>query len=234
MINNKKVMAFIPARGGSKRLPHKNILPLAGQPLISWSIEAAQNSQYIDDIFVSTDDADIAEVSTSYGVKIPELRPSHLATDEASTESVITYTLDKFGKDIDIIVLLQPTSPLRNAQHIDTALEMYIEKNAFSIVSVTPCEHSPLWANTLPKNHSMGNFIRPESLKRSQELNTFYRINGAIYIFDAKKLMEYGEIRYTPESYAFIMDPIHSVDIDQSIDFSFAELLIHQGKNLAE
>ncbi|MGV6986377.1 acylneuraminate cytidylyltransferase family protein [Providencia hangzhouensis] len=234
MINNKKVMAFIPARGGSKRLPHKNILPLAGQPLISWSIGAAQNSRYIDDIFVSTDDTDIAEVSTNYGVKVPELRPSHLATDEASTESVLTYTLDKFGKDVDIIVLLQPTSPLRNAQHIDNALEMYIEKNAFSIVSVTPCEHSPLWANTLPKNHSMGDFIRPDSLKRSQDLSTFYRINGAIYIFDAKKLMEYGEIRYTPESYAFIMDQIHSVDIDQSIDFIFAELLIHQGKNLTK
>ncbi|MFD1093960.1 cytidylyltransferase domain-containing protein [Providencia vermicola] len=232
MINNKRVMAFIPARGGSKRLPHKNILPLAGQPLISWSIEAAQKSQYVDDIFVSTDDPEIAKVSADYNVDIPELRPTYLATDEASTDSVLTYTLDKFGKDVDIIVLLQPTSPLRNAQHIDKALEMFIEKNAFSVVSVTPCDHSPLWANTLPMNNSMGDFIRPDALKRSQDLSTYYRINGAIYIFDAKKLIEYGEIRYTNESYAFVMEQIHSVDIDQSLDFSFAELLIKENKHL--
>ncbi|WP_051117228.1 cytidylyltransferase domain-containing protein, partial [Vibrio campbellii] len=184
MIDGKKVLAFIPARGGSKRLPRKNILPIAGKPLIGWSIDAAKGSEYIDDTFISTDDQEIADVAAGLGIPAPELRPEHLASDTASTANVLTYTLEKFGTGFDIVILLQPTSPLRTSQHIDQALELFIEKQAFSVVSVTPCEHPPLWSNILPDNGSMENFIRPEALKRSQDLGSFYRFNGAIYIFD--------------------------------------------------
>ncbi|MFB9141387.1 cytidylyltransferase domain-containing protein [Vibrio artabrorum] len=228
MIDTKKVLAIIPARGGSKRLPRKNILPLAGKPLIGWSIDAAKNSKYIDQIFVSTDDQEIADVSSLFGVDVPELRPDHLASDTATTESVLTYTLEKFGSDVDIIVLLQPTSPLRTAQHIDEALDLFIEKQAFSVVSVTPCEHPPLWANTLPDDGAMGDFIRPEALKRSQDCGDFFRFNGAIYIFDARKLMEYGEIKYTEESFAYVMENRVSFDIDQQLDFELAEFFINK------
>ncbi|CAE6880905.1 Cytidylyltransferase [Vibrio sp. B1FIG11] len=119
MIDGKKVLAFIPARGGSKRLPRKNILPIAGKPLIGWSIDAAKGSEYIDDIFISTDDQEIADVAAGLGIPAPELRPEHLASDTASTANVLTYTLEKFGTDFDIVILLQPTSPLRTSQHID-------------------------------------------------------------------------------------------------------------------
>ncbi|MEZ8379081.1 acylneuraminate cytidylyltransferase family protein [Vibrio splendidus] len=228
MIDTKKILAIIPARGGSKRLPRKNVLPLAGKPLIGWSIDAAKNSKYIDQIFVSTDDKEIADVSSLFGIDVPELRPDHLASDTATTESVLTYTLEKFGKDVDIIVLLQPTSPLRTAQHIDEALDLFIKKQAFSVVSVTPCEHPPLWANTLPEDGTMGDFIRPEALKRSQDCGDFFRFNGAIYIFDVRKFMEYGEIRYTEESFAYLMENRVSFDIDQQLDFELTEFFMNK------
>ncbi|MEZ9449312.1 acylneuraminate cytidylyltransferase family protein [Vibrio splendidus] len=228
MIDTNKVLAIIPARGGSKRLPRKNVLPLAGKPLIGWSIDAAKNSKYIDQIFVSTDDKEIADVSSLFGIDVPELRPDHLASDTATTESVLTYTLEKFGKDVDIIVLLQPTSPLRTAQHIDEALDLFIKKQAFSVVSVTPCEHPPLWANTLPEDGTMGDFIRPEALKRSQDCGDFFRFNGAIYIFDVQKFMEYGEIRYTEESFAYLMENRVSFDIDQQLDFELTEFFMNK------
>lgn len=228
MINGKRVLAFIPARGGSKRLPRKNVLPLAGKALIGWSIDAAKESQYIDQLFVSTDDQEIADIASLHGVHIPELRPDHLASDTSTTESVLTYTLDKFGGQADIIILLQPTSPLRTAQHIDEALELFVQKQAFSVVSVTPCEHPPLWSNPLPNDGCMGNFIRPETLKRSQDLDDFYRINGAIYIFDVCKLKAIGEICYTSESYAYIMDNYVSIDIDNKIDFELAEFFMER------
>lgn len=225
MINDKKILAFIPARGGSKRLPQKNILSLAGKPLIAWSIDAAKNSKYIDDIFVSTDDKNIASIASTYGIDIPELRPSYLASDNSSTDSALIYTLEKYAKNIDIVVILQPTSPLRNFNHIDESLELFIKNDAFSVVSVTECEHSPLWANTLPNDLNLENFISKEAQKRSQDLSKFYRLNGAIYIFDVKKLLEYNGIVYTSRSYAYIMDQIASVDIDTQTDFLYAEFL---------
>lgn len=221
-------MAFIPARGGSKRLPRKNVLPLAGKPLINWSIEAGKKSQYIDRVFVSTDDKEIADVAWQLDVELPELRPAELASDTAKTEDVLLYSLEKFAPDVDVVVLLQPTSPLRTAEHIDEALELFMEQEAFSVVSVTPCEHPPLWSNTLPKDNSMGDFIRPEALSRSQDISQYYRLSGAIYIFDVKKLREYNEIRYTSETYAYVMDNDVSFDIDTEIDFDLAQFFMER------
>jgi len=226
MINKKKVLAIIPARGGSKRLPRKNVLPINGKPLISWTIDAANKSEYIDSIFISTDDEEVALIAQQHGLLIPELRPAELAADEASTDSMLLYTLNKFGNGYDVIVLLQPTSPLRTVTDIDNAIEHFINKNAFSVVSVTPCEHSPLWSNNLPDDGNMGAFINKQALKRSQELSQFYRLNGAIYIFDIKKLIQYGEVRYTDESFAYEMTNVNSVDIDTKLDFEIAELLL--------
>lgn len=228
MLNDKKIMAFIPARGGSKRLPRKNVLPLAGKPLINWSIEAGKKSQYIDRVFVSTDDKEIADVACQLDAELPELRPAELASDTAKTEDVLLYSLEKFAPDVDVVVLLQPTSPLRTAEHIDEALELFMEQEAFSVVSVTPCEHPPLWSNTLPKDNSMGDFIRPEALSRSQDISQYYRLNGAIYIFDVKKLREYNEIRYTSETYAYVMDSDVSFDIDTEIDFDLAQFFMER------
>jgi N-acylneuraminate cytidylyltransferase len=233
MINGKKVLALIPARGGSKRLPRKNILPLRGKPLIGWSIDAAKESRYIDQVLVSTDAQEIADVASLFGVVVPELRPDNLSSDTAKTESVLVYSLEKFGDGIDILILLQPTSPLRTAKHIDEALELFMEKQALSVVSVTPCEHSPMWSNMLPEDRAMQDFLRPDALNRSQDLDTFYRLNGAIYVFDAHKLLEHKEIRYTTESFAYLMDNQFSFDIDTEFDFDLAEFFMQKasGRN---
>lgn len=219
----RKVVAIIPARGGSKRLPRKNILPLSGKPLITWTIEAAKKSKYITDIIISTDDLEISNVASKSGVDIPEFRPPELATDTATTESVLFYTIDKFTKDADIIVLLQPTSPLRTYKHIDEAIELLVQKEAFSIVSVTHCEHPLQWSNFLPGNRSMKNFIDKDSTKRSQDYDKAFRLNGAIYVYDVKKLVSAGEIQFREDTYAYIMPNMFSIDIDCENDFDLAE-----------
>jgi len=225
MINGKKVIAIIPARGGSKRLPKKNILPLNGKPLIGWSIDEAKNSQYIDEIFVSTDDPAIADISESYDISIPELRPDELSSDNARTDDVLTYTLGKFGEGFDIVILLQPSSPLRTSKHIDEALELFIEKKAISVVSVTNCEHPPQWTNILPENGSLFDFIKPENIKRSQDLDTYYRLNGAVYIYDINEFSNNEAIIFSEGSYAYVMDNKSSIDIDTAFDFEMAKFV---------
>ena len=231
MINGKKVLALIPARGGSKRLPQKNILPLNGKALIGWSIDAARDSRFIDQILVSTDDQEIADIASLFGAWVPELRSQNLSSDTAKTESVLLYILEKFGADVDVLILLQPTSPLRTAKHIDEALELFTEKKASSVVSVTPCDHSPMWSNTLPEDGVMVDFLRPEMLARSQDLDTFYRLNGAVYIFDAHELLEQKEIRYTSKTFAYLMDNRLSLDIDTEFDFELAEFFMQKGSS---
>lgn len=225
MLDGKRVIAVIPARGGSKRLPRKNILPLGGKPLIGWTIEAAQSSIYIDDVIVSTDNKEIADTASQFGLTVPELRPEALSTDTATTQSVLFYILNKYGKNADIVVLLQPTSPFRNGRHIDEAIELLTKKSAFSIVSVTPCEHPPQWANYLPDNDSMKGFVRVDSNKRSQDLGESFRLNGAIYVYDIQKLIEVGDMTFRQDTYAYRMSNNVSVDIDNQIDFDIAEFL---------
>lgn len=228
MINNKRVLAIIPARGGSKRLPRKNILSIAGKPLIDWTIEAALSSEYVDEVFVSTDDQEIAGIASKHNISIPELRPRALSSDYASTQDVIFYTLENFGNEADIIVILQPTSPLRVAEQIDGAIKLFEKNNAFSVVSVTPCEHPPMWSNTLPENCSMEGFLDAASNKRSQDLDIYFRLNGAIYVYDVAKLNALGVMAYTSESYAYKMCHESSVDIDTQLDFDFAALLLNR------
>lgn len=228
MINNKKVLAIIPARGGSKRLPRKNILPIAGKPLIDWTIEAALSSEHVDEVFVSTDDQEIADVASKHNISMPKLRPQALSSDYASTQDVIFYTLENFGNEADIIVILQPTSPLRVAEQIDGAIKLFEKKNAFSVVSVTPCEHPPMWSNTLPEDCSMEGFLDTASNKRSQDLGVYFRLNGAVYVYDVAKLKALGVMAYTSESYAYKMSHESSVDIDTQLDFDFAALLLNR------
>ena len=148
MIKGKTVLAVIPARGGSKRLPRKNCLLLQGKPLIVYSIEAAKESVYIDEVVVSTDDEEIASLARQAGASVPFLRPAELSTDEASSVDVVAHALNYYQvnekKLFDYVVLLQPTSPLRTAAHINQALELLKEKKADAIVSVCEAEHSPL------------------------------------------------------------------------------------------
>ncbi|NHN39438.1 acylneuraminate cytidylyltransferase family protein [Pseudomaricurvus alcaniphilus] len=230
MIQGKSVLALIPARGGSKRLPGKNVRDLGGKPLIGWSIEAARNAEYVDRVMVSTDDAGIAAAAQQYGAEVPFMRPAALANDTASTNAVILHCLESLApQQFDIVVVLQPTSPLRNAVDIDQALAQFVRQGADGVVSVCECEHSPLWSNTLPADNSLGDFLRPEVRgKRSQDLPGFYRLNGAMYVFSSAALLNQGGIHYSPAVYAYVMPAERSVDIDSELDFKFAELLVSE------
>jgi len=228
MYNGKTFLAIIPARGGSKRLPNKNILPLAGKPMLVWTIESAIQSKYLDEIVLSTDSDDIIKVAGNYKIKTIK-RPIELASDTAKTVDVVKHVIENIDKKYDFIVLLQPTSPLRTSTHIDEAIEQLIKLNADAIISVTETDHSPLWCNILPENLSMENFISEDiKHKRSQELPKFYRLNGAIYICKTEKLIEENTFFLKKNVYAYIMDKKSSIDIDEELDFKLAEIILKE------
>jgi len=226
MYKEKTFLAIIPARGGSKRLPRKNLLDLHGKPLIAWSIEAGLKSQYIDNIVITSDDDEILTIAQAYGVQTIK-RPAELATDTATTFDAIQHTIEQLQQSYDYTVLLQPTSPLRDHTHIDEAIELLEQKRADAIISVCEVDHSPLWTNTLPKNGSMKNFIHKEIInKRSQDLETYYRLNGAIYICKTDRLLKEKSFFISDNIYAYIMNKNVSIDIDEEIDFIVAQQLL--------
>lgn len=225
MYKDKTFLAIILARGGSKRLPRKNILNLAGKPLIAWTIEAAKNSNYIDQVIVSSDDDEIINIAIEYGSKTIK-RPSVLASDTSTSFEAIKHTLDNVG-NYNYIILLQPTSPLRTTKQIDEAIELLDIKKADAIISVSEMEHSPLWSNTLPDDGNMRNFLRDEvKNSRSQDFLQYFRLNGAIYLCTIDKLLEEKSFMLKENIYAYQMDRQSSIDIDFKIDFKIAEVLM--------
>jgi len=225
MYKDKTFLAIIPARGGSKRLPRKNVLDLNGKPLISYSIEAGLESSCVDKVIVTSDDDEILTISKKYGAHIIK-RPDELASDTATTIDAIEHTIENVEK-YDYVVLLQPTSPLRNEKHIDEAIELLEAKNADAVVSVSEMDHSPLWSNTLDDNLSMKGFLKDEVLnKRSQDLEKYYRLNGAIYICKTEKLLKEKSFFLKDHIFAYMMDRKSSIDIDEEIDFKIAKVLV--------
>ncbi|SHH17612.1 acylneuraminate cytidylyltransferase family protein [Ferrimonas marina] len=220
------VMALIPARGGSKRLPGKNLRPLAGKPMIAHTIEAARAAACIDQVVVSTDCPQIAQVARQYGAEVPGLRPAKLASDEAGSAEVVAHALSHWATPgISHVALLQPTSPLRGAEHIDAAWEQMQRHQARAVVSVTPCEHPPQWSNQLGPDASLDGFLSRNAQQRSQDLGPWFRLNGAIYLFE--RTLPLSSL-YGPGSHALVMDNRASVDIDTLLDFQFAEFLLTQ------
>lgn len=227
MFKSKTFLAVIPARGESKRLPNKNILNLSGKPLIAWTIESALKSKYIDKIVVSSDSDEILKIAESYDNVFCLKRPQHLATDTSKTIDVVKHVLECVREKFDYIVLLQPTSPLRREWHINEAIEFLSEKNADAVISVCEMEYSPLWSNTLPEDLSMKKFLREDIKgKRSQDLPKYFRLNGAIYICKTEKILEENTFFLKDNIFAYIMDKMSSVDIDDEFDFKLAELIM--------
>ena len=231
MYHGKKFLAIIPARGGSKRLPRKNVLDLGGKPLIAWTIEAALGCSYIDEVVVTTDDDEIAEVAKKFGANVPFLRPAILASDTATSFDAIKHTIDfyrdELSKEFDFVVLLQPTSPLRDSRNIFEAIKLLEKKNADAIISVCKVDHSPLWMNILPVNTSMENFLRDEVKNvRSQDLPQNYRLNGALYICQTDKLLTEKSFFISTNIFAYIMSKETSVDIDDLFDHELAQCLL--------
>lgn len=232
-MSNERILALIPARGGSKRLPGKNVLSMGGKPLIAWSIEAAKNSGIFADIVVSTDDGEIAEVSRKYGAQIPFMRPAEVAGDSAGTFDVVKHALEaleKLGKTYTHVMVLQPTSPLRSPEDITRSLELLKSKNSDAVISVTLCEHPPQWSNTLPENGSMDQFLKPELIVRSQDLPSSFRLNGAIYLYETQALLKNKAMLPMKNSFAYVMDQARSIDIDTQFDFDVAAAILSLNK----
>ncbi len=224
-----KNIAIIPARSGSKGLKDKNIKLLNGKPMLAYSIEAAKNTGLFDEIFVSTDSELYADISKEYGAIVPFLRGKELSSDTASSWDVVKDVLikyEKLGITFNTVVLLQPTSPLRTSQDIMKAYSLMEKKQANAVVSICEVDHSPLWCNTIPEDGSLVNFISREIVMKSrQNLETYYRINGALYVVKTDYLFN-AETIYDSECYAYIMTKRKSIDIDDQLDFDIAEIIM--------
>lgn len=222
---NMKNIAIIPARSGSKRLPEKNIKPLCGKPLLAYSIESAIQSGMFDIVHVSTDIERYAQIARSYGADVPFLRSAENSTDTASSWSAVLEVLEKYaelGFNFDNVMLLQPTSPLRTCMDITESFALMDEKKAGSVVSV--CQG--YYHNTLTPDGAMTNFISYETKNIDrQKAEKLYRINGAIYLIRVEQLLRRQNI-YSSSCFAYIMDKRRSADIDDEIDFLYAETLL--------
>jgi len=234
MYNGKKIVALIPARGNSKGLPRKNIKLLSGKPLIAWTIDCARNSKYIDWIIVSTDDAEIAKISKDNGATVPFMRPKELAGDTTRGMEVVSHAIrwirENEKTSYDLLLLLQPTSPLRTAGDIDKAVEMLFEKGAKAIVSICETEHHPYRMNMVQADGCLKDFIKQEARgKNRQELPQFYRVNGAVYLAYCDYLMALNSF-FGEGTFAYVMPGERSVDMDGALDFELAEIILKKGK----
>jgi CMP-N,N'-diacetyllegionaminic acid synthase len=222
-----RILSIIPARGGSKGLPRKNIAKLNGKPLIAYSIESALNSNFVNRVIVSTEDAEIAEVSRSHGSEVLD-RPKELAQDGTPTISVVQQVLHQLedeGYLAEVVVLLQPTTPLRTTEDIDAAVQLFLTSNCQSVVSICEMEHSPYWSFQVE-----GSYLKPllgkKYLKmRRQDLPKVYLPNGALFISSPKVLFETKSF-YSSRVMPYIMPPERSIDIDCENDLLHAEILL--------
>jgi CMP-N,N'-diacetyllegionaminic acid synthase len=222
------LLAIIPARGGSKGIPRKNIKNLCGKPLIAWTIEVAKQVGRVDDVFVSTDDEEIAQISESLGVKVPFLRPLALASDESPailTALQILETLPKF----DEVIWLQPTSPLRSVEDVNGALELAQEFKGASVVSVSPVKSNPNWMYKLDDLNMLVHWMDGPLVLNRQDLPQAYVLNGAIYWARVNWLKKQKAF-ISNETLGYVMPIERSIDIDSLSDWKFAELLMQQGQ----
>lgn len=227
------VLAFIPARAGSKRVSNKNILPLGGKPLIGYTIEAAKKARLVTRVIVSTDSKEIASVSRSFGAEVPFLRPNEIAQTDSTEMQFFIHALDWLaeheGYIPDLIVLLYPTSPFRKPESIDKAIEtMLAHPEADSLRSVRLCSEHPykMWVT---EGEYLQPFVKTADQNKHtlsyQLLPTVYIQNASIYITKPQTILEKG----SPTGdiiVPFIMDEVESVDINTPLDFKFAELLL--------
>lgn len=225
------MIAVIPARGGSKGVPKKNIRQLLEKPLLAYTIEAARDAGVFQKVIVSTDSDEIARIAREYGAEVPFIRPDDLSGDQASSDDAILHALEYFRKEGMVfgeVCKLQPTSPLRNAGHIAEAYRFFKENNYDFVVSVCECEHSPLWSGTLREDGCMDDFM-DEKYKRAcrQQMKPYYRLNGAIYMGKTECFVR--EKSFLGKGcYAYVMGQEESVDIDSPLDFLIAETLIRR------
>lgn len=228
MIKDKRVISIIPARGGSKGIPRKNIRLLNSIPLIAHSIKDSLKSKYIDKTIVSTDDQEISEIAKKYGAKVI-MRPSELATDSAPILLVIQHIikeLESNGEKVDIIVLLQPTHPIRQEEEIDTTIEKLYETNASSVITLrkVPKHFHPEWQFSLEKD-KIKNLSEKKVSNRRQELEEKYHRTGSVYTSKRDTIMILNSI-YGTDCRAVVIPNEYWVNIDEEGDLKVAEFLL--------
>ena len=221
---SSSVLAIIPARGGSKGLPRKNILPVGGRPLIAWTITAALEARTIDEVILSSDDDEIINVADEWGCNAPFVRPAGLASDTASSIDVVLHALDRFP-DFDYVALLQPTSPLRTSLDIDSAVKTLKVSGANSCVSVCLAEESPYWMYRVTEKMRLESVLPIENVSRRQDLPAVYVLNGAIYVARVSWLLQ-SRCFISKDCVAHIMPRERSLDIDTADDFEELKRLI--------
>lgn len=231
MSNERKFIAIIPARGGSKGIARKNIRLLNNKPLIAYTILAAKNCPHISQIIVDTDDEYIADVARKYGATIPYKRPPELATDTATTIEVLCHATKQLAAqqlinlEHDNLVLLQPTSPLRTGEDISEAINLFIDNNQQGLVSISPVTKSPILIRSITTGNYLQKLLPRNSTVRRQDMPSYYYVNGAIYINKFREIKEDLSLNDNPIGY--IMDRRHSVDIDTIEDFRYCEFLLN-------
>lgn len=226
MIGGERVLAIIPARGGSKGLPGKNIVPLAGKPLIAWSIEAAMGCPEIDRLILSSDDGDIMATARQFGCEVPFVRPAHLAHDTASSVEVVLHALETLPERYDWVVLLQPTSPLRLSTDISACLVQCRAQQVPACVTVVLAAKSPFWSYYLTADQRMMPVLERAVLHAGrQQLPAVYTLNGAVYVARCDWFRQHRTF-IGPETCAQVMPVERSVDIDTAFDLKMAALLL--------
>ena len=224
MFNGRKILGLIPARGGSKGIKGKNIILFAGKPLIAWTIEASLGSKYVDSTIVTTDSTDIANTAEQYGAEVPFMRPAELAGDKAKTVEAVIHainTLSTQGRHYDVLVLLQPTSPLRTSEDIDGAVEAFFRAGEKGTAAISSVNESPLLIRCLNDKGEMTSLLNVNSTCRRQDMPEYYRVNGSIYINRISEICV--DTSFNDNPVPFIMKKANSVDIDEPEDIILAE-----------
>lgn len=227
MIEGHKILAIIPARGGSKGVPGKNIRMVNGKPLIAYSIEQASLSLYIDRAIVSTDDSEIISVARAWGGDVPFVRPASLAKDDSESITTVEHALMEIP-GYDLVVLLQPTSPLRRTSDIDECIKSCVDSNSPACVSLSETPQSPYWMFTLDDNKNLVPVIKADSLPlRRQDLPSVYAINGAVYVARTDWIMT-TKAFITDQTSGYLMPVNRSLDIDTEEDFELLDLILRK------
>jgi CMP-N-acetylneuraminic acid synthetase len=223
------VVGLITARGGSKGIVGKNLRPVAGKPLLAWTVEAAMRAKQLSRVLLSTDDPEIARIGADHGAEVPFFRPAELAQDTSSHLSVIHHALDWLeanGGLPDYLCMLQPTSPLRTAADIDAAISLAFERDADAVIGIAPVAQHPFLARRLQPDGSITEFV-PTELKypRRQDLPPAFALNGAIYINRCTSLRR-DQTLLPPGALGYVMPPERSVDVDTELDLVLVEHLL--------
>jgi len=224
MIGERSILGVIAARGGSKGLPGKNVADLAGKPMVAWSIGAARGSRYLDRVILSSDDADIIAAAREVGCEVPFVRPENLSGDEARIEDALIHALDNVEGRFDYLVLLQATSPFRQAVDIDAAIACCARTGAPACVTIVDVGKSPYWMFQLGEDQRLAPILPGGTKKHRQQLPRAYAANGAVYVAEVSWFREHMTF-YTAETVGQGMPPERSIDIDTPLDLKLARAL---------